>query len=240
MMSHVYFGHNLRDAALEGLCRIVYTTCHGKGLRRPVRLSNKHTVALGGGDINICPRSRSEKNKQRRPSLHGKWLSSSVAMAAVQQCQALCQGCLGWTWALRTLCHCHAGMNIAETGPSISVLPSDYEQITQPQSMLYITGYALLFRTPVVPKLKDWPPLPPPASELTARLASNQICYVPPTRNSSLRCDLYLFLLCTDVHYDTDVIQWLDEINGVYTHMRKQLLGGMCLFSVHRVILNDW
>lgn len=160
-MSHVYFGYNLRDAALEGLCRIVYTTCHGKGLRRPVRLSNKHTVALGGGDINICPRSRSEKNKQRRPSLHGKWLSSSVAMAAVQQCQALCQGCLGWTWALRTLCHCHAGMNIAETGPSISVLPSDYEQITQPQSMLYITGYALLFRTPVVPKLKDWPPYPP-------------------------------------------------------------------------------
>lgn len=79
-------------------------------------------------------------------------------------------------------------------------------------------------------------PPPPPASEL----ASNQICYVPPTPNSSLRCDLYLFLFCTDVHYDTDVIQWLDEINGVYTHIRKQLLGGMCLFSVHRVILNDW
>lgn len=197
MMSHVYFGHNLRDAALEGLCRIVYTTCHGKGLRRPVRLSNKHTVALGGGDINICPRSRSEKNKQRRPSLHGKWLSSSVAMAAVQQCQALCQGCLGWTWALRTLCHCHAGMNIAETGPSISVLPSDYEQITQPQSMLYITGYALLFRTPVVPKLKDWPPSPPPRPPPLSWLpAWHLIKYVMYLRHVTPPCAVIYICFC--------------------------------------------
>lgn len=83
-----------------------------------------------------------------------------------------CQGCLGWTWALRTLCHCHAGMNKVETGPSISALPlSDYEQIMQLHSMLYITSYShsLLLYTPFVPKLKNLmahpkPPLYNPSS----------------------------------------------------------------------------
>lgn len=91
------------------------------------------------------------------------WLKSS-------RLRTLCQGCLGWTWAARTLCHCHAGMNKVESGPSISVLASDYEQITQLPSMLYVTSYgrALLLYTPFVPKLNNWisPPPPPPLPPL--------------------------------------------------------------------------
>lgn len=107
--------------------------------------------------VHICA-VKKQTNMQHYLSLHGKWLWITVVMAEVQQYQTLCQGCLRWTWVLRTLCHCHAGMNKVESGPSISVLPSDYEQIMQPHSMLYITGYghAHLLYTPFVPKLNNW------------------------------------------------------------------------------------
>lgn len=162
-----------------------------------------------------------KQNMQDYLSLYGKWLSSTVVMAEVQQYQTLCQGCLGWTWALRTLCHCHAGMNKVETGPSISVLPSDYEQIMQPHSMLYITGYghALLPYTPFVPKLNNWiAPTPFYPSRHLIKYAM-----YPRHLNSSSRICLYLFIS----DHDSDVNQCLNEIDGVFTHIKQQLLGWM-------------
>lgn len=61
--------------------------------------------------------------------------------------------------------------------------PSDYEQIMQLHSMLYITSYShsLFLYTPFVPKLKNLSAPAPVRSEPSAQRVTNQIHYVPPT-----------------------------------------------------------
>ena len=212
--------YNLRGTALEGLCRVVYATSTSVHGSRSEKKQTALIVPSWEATIGLCYDGRSSTMSSSVPRLPRVNLSAQDTVPLScwnEHCRkwAIYICATLWLWTDYATAK-HALHNQLCT-------PLPYTRCSQTERLN--------------------PSLPPRwLSEVTGRLASNQICYVPLTPNSSLPRDLYLFLLCTGVHYDTSAIQWLEEINGVQTHIKKkkQLLGGMCLFSVHRVILNDW